>query len=267
MIAIVEAQDYDEMCRIAADIVVAQLKAKPDSLLVLPTGNTPVGLFRALVARHSKGEVSFGDARFVTLDEYAGIANNDPRRLFSWLKRELFDPLGIAGDRIRTFDVETAPEAEAGRVERAIADGGGIDLAVLGLGPNGHLGFNEPGSPPDSRTRLVELTPESIVSNAAYWGSEAAVPRQAFTLGLGTLHEARQCLLIVSGAAKAQILARALEGPVNPDIPASLLRRHSGATVVADRAARKLLQTAVPSVSGPKLELDYIRPNRSSPVE
>ena len=175
--------------------------------------------------------------RFVTLDEYAGIRRDDPRRLFSWLKRELFDPLGIVASHIHAFDPQAAPEAEAERIERAITDAGGIDLAVLGLGPNGHLGFNEPGSAIDSRTRQVTLAVESITSNAAYWGSEAAVPHQAFTLGLGTLHEARQCLLIVSGMAKAQILARALEGPIEPDLPASLLRCHSNATVVADLAA------------------------------
>jgi glucosamine-6-phosphate deaminase len=237
MIAIVEARDYADMSRRAADIVVGQVKDKPNSLLVLPTGNSPVGLFRELVERQNKGEVDFRDARFVTLDEYAGIGRDDPRRLFSWLMRELFDALSIAADRIDVFDPNAEPEAEAGRIERAIADSGGIDLAVLGLGPNGHLGFNEPGSAIDSRTRLVALAPESIVSNAAYWGSEAAVPRQAFTLGLGTLHEARQCLLIVSGTAKAQILARALEGPIGPAVPASLLRYHADAAVIADRAA------------------------------
>jgi glucosamine-6-phosphate deaminase len=237
MIEVVEARDYDDMSRLAADIVVAQVKARPDSLLVLPTGNTPIGLFRVLVERQAKGEVGFREARFVTLDEYAGIASGDPRRLFSWLARELFDPLGIPRDRVHAFDPGAPPEAEAERIERAIADAGGIDLAVLGLGPNGHLGFNEPGSLPDSRTLLTALTPESIASNAAYWGSEAAVPRQAFTLGLGTLLEARRCVLMVSGGAKARILRLALEGPIGPVVPASVLRRHPAATLIADRAA------------------------------
>jgi glucosamine-6-phosphate deaminase len=239
MIAIVEARDYDHMSWLSADMVMAQVKAKPDSLLVLPTGNTPIGLFRELAAR--RDEADFRRTRFVTLDEYAGIANDDPRRLFSWLARELFEPLGITRDRVSTFDPTAVPEDEAERIEHAIADAGGIDLAVLGLGPNGHLGFNEPGSAADSRARLVELAPASIVSNAAYWGSEAAVPHQAFTLGLGTLLEARQCTLIVSGAAKAQILERALAGPIGPVVPASLLRNHPRAVVIADRAARNLI--------------------------
>jgi len=238
MIAIVEARDYDHMSWLAADMVMAQVKAKPDSLLVLPTGNTPIGLFRELAARGD--EVDFRRTRFVTLDEYAGIASDDPRRLTSWLAREVFEPLGITCDRVSVFNPGAAPEAEGERIEHAIADAGGIDLAVLGLGPNGHLGFNEPGSAANSRARLVALAPESIVSNAAYWGSEAAVPRRAFTLGLGTLLEARQCMLIVSGVAKAQILERALAGPIGPIVPASLLRNHSRAVVIADRAALNL---------------------------
>ncbi len=237
MIEIVKAQTYGDMSRIAADIVVAQLERKPESLLVLPTGNSPLGLFGVLVERRLAGEADFRDARFVTLDEYAGVGGDDPRRLLSWLKRELLDPLDVAADRIHSFDPEAAVEADAERIERLIRDAGGIDLAVLGLGPNGHLGFNEPGSPFDSRTRLVTLAAESIRSNAVYWGSEAAVPRQGVTLGLGTLYEARQCLLIVSGESKAQILARTLEGPISPAIPATLLHRRSNATVIADRAA------------------------------
>ena len=126
-------------------------------------------------------------ARFVTLDEYRGIAAKDRRRLLLWLRRELLDPIGVGEDRVVAFDPEADPDAEPARVEAEIARLGGIDLAIVGLGPNGHVGFNEPGSGFDSRSRRVALAPESIRSNAAYWGSEDDVPREGFTLGLGTL--------------------------------------------------------------------------------
>ena len=235
---LVAAADHADLSRRAADLVIAQIRTKPSALLVLPTGETPLGLFRELVAAQRAGAADFGEARFVTLDEYAGIGASDRRCLAAWLRRALLEPLGIAEARIHAFDPAAGnPAAEAARIEAAIAGGGGIDLAVLGIGPNGHLGFNEPGSAFDSRSRLVALTPESIRSNAAYWGTEADVPRSAFTLGMGTLLSARALVLLASGTRKAAILARAMEGPVGPDVPASLLRLHPAATVIADAAA------------------------------
>jgi glucosamine-6-phosphate deaminase len=171
------------------------------------------------------------------LDDYAGIAPGDRRSLTGWLRRELLDPLGVPPSRVISFDPLGDGPAECARVEAAIAARGGIDLAILGLGPNGHLGFNEPGTPFDARCGLVPLSPASITSNSAYWGSEAEVPRMGFTLGLGTLCEAEQFVLIVSGAHKAGILAQTLLGDIDVDTPATLARRHPRATVIADRAA------------------------------
>jgi glucosamine-6-phosphate deaminase len=190
-----------------------------------------------LVAEAQSGAIDFDRCRFAILDEYLGIGGDDRRSLEGWLRRELLGPLGIGPDRVIAFDALADASVEAERVERAIAAAGGIDLAILGLGPNGHLGFNEPGSRFDSRTRAIDLTPESIRSNAAYWGSEEAVPRAGFTLGLGTLHAARRLVLLVSGERKHDILARTLAGPVGPQLPATLLRLHPSATIVADRAA------------------------------
>ena len=242
---LVATADYDDLSRTAAELVIAQIRAKPSSLLVLPTGETPLGLFKGLVAAHRAGAVDFGAARFVTLDEYASIGASDRRRLSSWLRRALLEPLGIAEDQVCAFDPAAGdPATEAGRVEAAIAERGGIDLAVLGIGPNGHLGFNEPGSAFDSRSRLVALTQESIRSNAAYWGTEADVPRSAFTLGMGTLLAARALVLLASGTRKAAILVRATEGPIGPEVPASLLRLHPAATVIADAAALSSMTSA-----------------------
>jgi glucosamine-6-phosphate deaminase len=237
MMRIVTVADEAALATAAAGIVGDQLHRKPDSLLVVPTGATPLGMFRALVAAARTGAIDFGHCRFAILDEYAGIAPNDRRSLVGWLRRELLEAIGVDDRRIIAFDLSADPARAATRVEAAIAAAGGVDLAILGLGPNGHLGFNEPGSPFDSATRLIALTPESITSNAAYWGAEADVPREGLTLGLGTLNAARRLVLIVSGARKREILAATLEGPVGPQLPATLLRRHPDATVIADRAA------------------------------
>lgn len=228
---LIEAADYDDLSRRTAEIVMAQLRAKPSSLLVVPTGRTPLGLFKALVDAERAGHVDFGAAEFLTLDEYSGIAADDRRRLLLWLRRELLDPLRIPDHAVHALDPTAEPRAEADRIEALIAKRGGIDLAIVGLGPNGHVGMNEPGSAFGSRTRLVTLTPATIRSNATYWGSEAEVPRTGLTLGLGTLSEAGMLVLMV-GAGKADILARALNDPVSEDLPATALRLHPNSLVV-----------------------------------
>ncbi len=234
---VIEAADYEDLSRQTAEIVIAQLRAKPSSLLVFPTGRTPLGLFKALVDAERAGRVDFSAAVFLTLDEYASIAADDRRRLLLWLKLELLGPLRIPDSAVHAFDPLAEPHAEADRIEALIAERGGIDLAIVGLGPNGHIGMNEPGSAFDSRTRRVDLTPATIRSNAAYWGTEADVPRAGLTLGLGTLGEAGKLVLITGGAEKAGILAKALNDPISEDLPATALRLHSNGIVVADRAA------------------------------
>lgn len=233
--------DYETLSERAADLVVERLRAQPDAVLVFPTGSTPVGMFRALVRRVQAGEVDFSEARVVELDEYWRIPVDDERNLFRWLERELIAPANVQHFIRFNSDAED-PQAELSRVEHALAAWSGIDLLFLGLGPNGHVGFNEPGSPPDAPMHLCALTPESIVSNARYWGGEANVPRHGMTLGLGTLTKARQTVLLVGGEAKADILARVVEGEITPDAPATLLRRASNVTVIADEGAASKLR-------------------------
>jgi glucosamine-6-phosphate deaminase len=225
------------MSRLAAGEVIATVRAKPDAVLVLPTGNTPVGMCRCLVEAAKAGEVDFGTVRFVTLDEYAGIPADDRRRLYAWLERGLLEPLAIPADRIVAFDTQADAAAECRRIEDAIIALGGVDLAVLGIGPNGHIGFNEPGSDFASRAREIALAPDSIASNAAYWGSEQDVPRTALTLGIGTLCESRAVVVIASGQSKADIVARMLAGPVGPEVPATAVRAHPNAKLIADAEA------------------------------
>jgi glucosamine-6-phosphate deaminase len=235
---VIAAEDYDDLSRRAAALVFEQVARKPHSVLVFPTGATPLGLFRELVAAVRGRRLNLSAASFVVLDEYAGIPPGDRRSLAAWLQRELLDPIGIVPSQLIGFD-PLAPDAatEGQRVEAEIARRGGIDLAILGLGPNGHLGFNEPGTAFGTHSSRVSLSAASITSNAAYWGSEADVPRTGFTLGLGTLLAADQLALIVSGAHKAEILARMLTGPVSIDLPATIVRLHPRSYVLADEAA------------------------------
>jgi glucosamine-6-phosphate deaminase len=224
-------ENYDLLCSAVAQEVLAQIKRKPDSVLVFPTGNTPLGLFKQLVQAKRQHSADFSRAHFVILDEYVDLAPGDPRSLTGWLKRELLDPLEVPLSHTHGFEEGVV------KMESAISRLGGIDLAILGLGQNGHLAFNEPGSAFNSRTRRVELTPESIKSNAVYWGGEDRVPRHGFTLGLATLADARSLILMVSGASKADILSQTLKRPVSPAIPATCFRVLSQAMLFADQAA------------------------------
>lgn len=232
---LITAKDHDDLAAKAFDLVEAVLADRPEPRVVLPTGNTPLGLYAACVKAGRTCRMAQG--RFVQLDEYCDIAADDPRSLAGWVERVLLGPLGIGRDRLVAFDSATRdPDAEAARVERAVATMG-LDLALLGLGPNGHLGFNEPGSDFASKTRHVVLTPESIKSNSVYWGGEDRVPRTAFTLGLGTLASARHSILLVAGEHKADILRRMLDEPPTIEVPATQLYQHASTTIIADAAA------------------------------
>lgn len=229
------AEDFDDLSEQAFQLAERLLARRRQPVVVLPTGNTPAGFYAACVRRGSASRI--GKASFVQLDEYLGIAADDRRSLSRWLDRVFLGPLGIERDRLIAFNSSAeSPDREAARVERCVRETG-IDLAILGLGPNGHLGFNEPGSAFDSVTRCVSLTPESILSNAVYWGGTSEVPARAFTLGLGTLATARATILLVCGAHKARILRRVIEEKPSPALPATCLRGLPNCTLIADRAA------------------------------
>ncbi|WP_229776011.1 glucosamine-6-phosphate deaminase [Deinococcus ruber] len=210
----------------AADFIAAQVRAKPTLSILVATGNTPMPTYAELGRRAARGDIDFSRVTAVQLDEYLGLSDHDPRSLWGWMERSFVTPLGIR-QSIRLAD----PAA----FEADIAALGGIDLAILGLGPNGHLGFNEPPSPPTAPTRVLALTPASLESNRAYWG-ELSVPTHAITAGMNVILSARAVLLLVNGAHKRDILRRTLEGPETPDVPSSLLRRVP-LTVIADEAA------------------------------
>jgi glucosamine-6-phosphate deaminase len=194
-------------------------------------------LYAELARMRAAGELDASHMRVFQLDEYAGVGPSDPRSLFGWLARSFLEPLGIDHGRVVRLD-GTAPEPGAAcrEFDRQVARAGGLDLAILGLGSNGHLGYNEPPCPRDASTRLVVLTPESMESAAAYFDGQD-VPRQALTAGMGIILRAHRILLIVSGVHKHDILRRTLFGPMGPAVPASWLQCAENVTVIADEAA------------------------------
>jgi len=235
---VIVVADNLAMSTMAADIVAETLSAHPAAAISLPTGSTPVGLFNELIERSKRGALELTRFHLFCLDEYLGVLADDPNTLTSWLIRTFIGPAGIPLDHVHTLPVaDDYPEAAARRYEDTITECGGLELAVLGIGGNGHIAYNEPGSPAHSRTRIVHLTPGSMEQAAGYFGG-AALPTKAMTVGIGTLLEARKIVLIVSGAAKQDILHAALKGPLTAEVPASWLRLAADrVTVIADEAA------------------------------
>jgi glucosamine-6-phosphate deaminase len=239
VVRIIVTENYATLSQAGADLVAKLIAANTSAALVLATGETPMGMYRELGARRQRGELDASRLRIFQLDAYLGLTPEDRRSLYGWMARTILEPLGIPEAHVVRLPGETSdPAAVCRAYDEAVHAAGGFDLAVLGLGPNGHLGFNEPPADPTAPTRVVELTEESIASNARYWGGRDQVPRRAMTAGMAVLLAARATLLLVSGAHKRDILRRTIDGPVTPDVPASYLQQARNVTVIADRAAR-----------------------------
>lgn len=222
----------------AAARIASCLTAAPASVVLFATGTTPMRTYEVLAGEYRGGTFDTGELTAVQLDEYVGLPPDDRRSLLGWMRHAVLDPLAIPDDRVILLSGNEADlVAACATYDTAVAHAGGLDLAILGLGPNGHVGFNEPPAGPDAPTRVVRLTPESIASNAPYWGTAHDVPACAVTAGMSTLLAARSILLLVSGAAKRTILHRVLHGPVSPEVPASYLRVARDVTVIADADA------------------------------
>lgn len=235
---LVLVDDYAALSRAGADLVAGLIAAKPSAAICVATGDTPMGVYRELGARRAAGALDCAQVRAFQLDAYCGLAPDDRRSLIGWMQRSFIEPLGIPDANVIRLPGDSAdPQAACRDYIARVEAAGGFDLAILGLGPNGHLGFNEPPCASDAPTRVIDLTEESIVSNARYWGGRDQVPLQALTCGMDLLLAARQTLLVVSGAHKRGILRRAIEGPPSPDVPASWLQLAQGVTVIADYAA------------------------------
>lgn len=235
---IIRAKDYQDMSRKAANIISAQIIMKPDCVLGLATGSTPVGTYRQLIEWYEKGDLDFSRVSTVNLDEYRGLTHIDPQSYYYFMQENLFDHVNI--DKAATHVPDgTNPDAADACVkhEQIIKSLGGIDLQLLGLGNNGHIGFNEPGAAFEKETHLVDLAESTIRANARFFTSIDEVPKQAYTMGIRTIMQAKKILVVVSGESKADIVSRAFFGPVTPEVPASILQMHPDVTVVCDEAA------------------------------
>lgn len=226
------------MSRKAANIISAQIILKPDCVLGLATGSTPIGTYQQLIARYQEGDLDFSQVRTANLDEYRGLTRDNDQSYYYFMYHNLFKEVNIDMANTNIPD-GTNPDsaAEAARYDQVIRDLGGVDLQLLGMGHNGHIGFNEPGDAFDKGTHCVDLQPSTIEANKRFFASIDDVPKQAYTMGIQTIMSARKILLLVSGAEKAEILHKALCGPITPHVPASVLQLHNDVTVVADEAA------------------------------
>lgn len=235
---IYEAKDYQEMSRKAANILSAQVILKPDSVLGLATGSTPIGMYDQLVEWYKKGDLDFSKVKTVNLDEYKGLTHDNDQSYYYFMHEHLFDRVNIDPANTNVPDgTEEDPEKECARYEKLIESMGGVDIQLLGIGHNGHIGFNEPDSTFAKTTHCVDLAESTIEANKRFFASVDDVPRQAYTMGIGTIMKANKILLIVNGESKADAVAKAFFGPVTPEVPASILQFHSDVVVIGDSAA------------------------------
>ncbi|MFP3392649.1 glucosamine-6-phosphate deaminase [Brevibacillus sp. SIMBA_040] len=240
--------DYRELGKKAAELVAYEVKSNPKAVLGLATGGTPVGMYRELIKMHQEEGIDFSQASSFNLDEYVGLSAEHPQSYRAYMQENLFDHINLPVDKTHV-PAGDAPDLEQAceRYEEAIRQAGGVDIQVLGIGNNGHIGFNEPGSSVDSTTRVVQLTESTIEANARYFASIEEVPTQAVSMGIKTILRAKKVVLLASGEAKAEAVRLMLEGEATADVPASLLQLHPDVTVIVDEAAASQLTVAAAS--------------------
>ena len=230
--------DYAAMSRRAANLIAAEVIRWPNCVLGLATGSTPIGTYENLIVRNRAGDLSFREVRTVNLDEYKGLAPTHDQSYRYFMQTNLFDHIDILPENTNVPDGLAADaDAECARYDALVASLGYADLQLLGLGRNGHIGFNEPDDHFTKETHVVDLTDSTIDANARFFATRDDVPRQALTMGVGCIMAARRVLLIASGADKADALYNAVCGPISPDCPASILQLHGDVVVVGDEAA------------------------------
>ena len=235
---IYKAKDYKDMSRKAANIISAQVIMKPNCVLGLATGSTPIGTYDQLVEWYNKGDLDFSEVTTVNLDEYKGLPRTNDQSYYYFMHQHLFDRVNIDLERTNVPNgMEPDAEKECGRYEELIRSLGGVDLQLLGLGHNGHIGFNEPGEAFEKETHCVDLTESTIEANKRFFASADDVPKQAYTMGIKTIMQAKKILIVVNGENKADIVEHAFFGPVTPEVPASILQLHNDVTLVGDKAA------------------------------
>ena len=239
---IYKAKNYQDMSRKAANIISAQIIMKPNCVIGLATGSSPVGTYKQLIEWYEKGDLDFSQVTSINLDEYKGLSPENDQSYRYFMNTNLFDHVNI--DKTRTFvpnGLEPDSQKACNDYNQIIQEEGPIDLQLLGLGHNGHIGFNEPGEAFEKETHCVDLTERTIEANKRFFDSIDDVPKQAYTMGIKSIMMAKKILLVVSGEGKAEALQKTVSGPVTPSHPASILQMHPDVTIVADEAALSLL--------------------------
>ncbi len=248
---IYRAENYEEMSFRAADVIAAHILLKPDAVLGLATGSTPVGTYRELVERYDRGKLSFGEVKSVNLDEYRGLSPEHEQSYRYFMEDQLFRHIDICPENTHVPNgIATDLTEECRRYSRLIRELGRAELQLLGMGHNGHIGFNEPGESFIPETHEVELTEETIRANQRFFASMEEVPTGALTMGIREILSARHILLLVSGEDKAETLCKAVLGPVTPYLPASVLQLHQNVTLIGDRAALSRLEKEGAGICG-----------------
>ena len=238
-------EDYQAMSRKAANILSAQVILKPTSVLGLATGSTPVGMYKQLITWYEKGDLDFSQVKTVNLDEYVGLEPTHEQSYRRFMQVNFFDHININPANTNVPDGLAAdPAGECAWYNEVIRKMGGVDLQLLGMGRNGHIGFNEPGDHFPVITHLVDLAQSTIEANSRFFASADDVPKQALSMGVGTIMRARRILLVVSGEDKAEAVYKAVCGPVTPEVPASILQLHPDVTLVGDESALSRLTEA-----------------------
>ena len=240
---IIRAKDYYDMSRKAANIISAQIIMKPDCVLGLATGSTPIGTYDQLVEWYNKGDLDFSQVTTINLDEYRGVTKDDSHSYYYFMNEKLFSRVNI--DKEQTYipdGMDEDAEHACKSYDAIIKSSGGIDLQLLGLGHNGHIGFNEPGTAFEAQTHLVDLTETTKKANQRFFENEENVPSQAYTMGIKSIMQAKKIVVVVSGRDKAEALHAAVEGPITPNVQASVLQLHNDVIIVADAEACALLE-------------------------
>ncbi len=240
---IIKVKNYDEVSVKTANMILGQVNLKPDAVLGLATGGSPVGAYKKIVEAYNNGEVDFSGVTTINLDEYRGIKRNHEQSYWSFMQENLFKHVNVREDHIFIPNGENLNSEEVCReYDKIIENAGGIDMQLLGIGLDGHIGFNEPADHFEKNTHCVELTESTIEANKRFFESKDEVPRQAYTMGIKNIMTAKKILLVATGEAKADALYKSLYGPITPNVPASILQLHPDVTVVADEGALKLIR-------------------------
>lgn len=235
---IIKARDYDEVSRKAANIIFSVMTQKPDCVLGLATGSSPVGIYKELVRRYEEGNLDFSRVTTVNLDEYRGLDKEDPQSYAYYMKENLFSHVNIPMENTHLPDGrEEDSEKACEEYNRILREAGRQDIQLLGIGHDGHIGFNEPADHFPKETHCVDLAEPTIEANARFFESREQVPTQAYTMGIQNIMAAKQILMVANGKGKAKILKEAFQGPVTPQVPASILQLHPDVILVADEEA------------------------------